>query len=143
LGLLDTEFTDFQVLNDGPDYSGNVFVRSPHVTGLLRGNYRIELPGDSGPSLLLGADYRWMSSQVHFTTNQDNPLLGTSPFSVLNARVSLESNDQKLLLTAYVNNALNVKYRAHTLPAARDASGAAVTWSDPWTAGVSLTARWY
>ncbi|HKO90550.1 MAG TPA: TonB-dependent receptor, partial [Polyangiaceae bacterium] len=143
LGLLDTEFTDFQVLNNGPDYSGNVFVRSPLVTGLLRGNYRLELPGDSGPSLLFGADYRWMSRQVHFTTNQDNPLLGTSPFSVLNARVSFESNDQKLLLTAYINNALNVKYRAHTLPATRDASGAAVTWSDPWTAGVSLTARWY
>ena len=31
LGLLDTKFTDFQVLNGGANYSGNQFVRSPHV----------------------------------------------------------------------------------------------------------------
>lgn len=141
VGLLETEFTDFTVLNTTNDYSGNSFVRSPLLTVVLRGSYRVPL--GAGPSLLLGADYRGLTRQVHFTTNQDNPLLGTSPFSVVNARVSLQSDDEKLLLTAYVNNLLNVKYRAHTLPGAQGATGSSVQWSEPTTVGASLTVRWY
>jgi iron complex outermembrane receptor protein len=143
IGLLDTEFTDFKVLNGGPDYSGNQFVRSPHLTTLLRAEYRITLPSDSPPSLILGADWRYTSKQFHFTTNQDEPLLGSDAFSVVNARVSLVTNDEKLMLTAYATNLLDAEYRAHTLPAARDASGASVTWGDPRIVGASLTTRWF
>jgi iron complex outermembrane receptor protein len=143
LGLLDTEFTDFHVLNGGPDYSGNEFVRSPHVTALVRADYRVPLPVASAPSLSVAADWHYLSRQFHFTTNQDNRLLGSDPYSVLNARVTLASNDEKLALMGYVSNLLDSKYRAHTLPAARDATGAPVTWGDPRTFGVSVTGRWY
>ena len=61
----------------------------------------------------------------------------------MNARITLASDDEKLLLTFYVNNLLNVSYRAHTLPAAQGATGSAVTWSDPLTVGASITSRWY
>jgi iron complex outermembrane recepter protein len=143
LGLLDTEFSDFHVLNGGPNYSGNEFVRSPHVTALGHAEYRIPLPVANEPSLLLNADVRYASRQFHFTTNQDNPLLGSKSYAVVNARVTFATNDEKLLLTGYVNNLFDRRYRAHTLPAARDATGAPVTWSDPVTVGVSATARWY
>lgn len=143
LGLLDTEFTKFRVLNGGPDYSGNSFVRSPHVTLLVRGDYRIPLPVAGTPSLVLASDLRYVSRQVHFTTNQDDPLLGTQPFTILNARVSFVTEDEKLVISGYANNVLDEMYRAHTLPAARDATGALVTWSDPLTVGASITTRWY
>jgi iron complex outermembrane receptor protein len=143
LGLLDTEFTDFQVLNGGPDYSGNEFVRSPHVTALVYADYRIPLPIGNQPSLILGADWHYWSHQFHFTTNQDDPLLGADAFSILNARASYESSDEKLLVTAYVNNATDTKYRAHTLPGTSGSSGNAVSWGDPVSVGGSLTLRWY
>jgi iron complex outermembrane receptor protein len=143
LGLLDTEFTDFQVLNNGPDYSGNEFVRSPHVTLLARADYRVPLPILDEPFLGFGGDVRYLSRQMHFTTNQDTRLLQTAPFANVNARISLASADEKLALTGYAQNLLDIRYRQHTLPATRNATGSNVTWSDPLTLGVSLTSRWY
>lgn len=89
------------------------------------------MPIDPAPSLLFGGDWRYTSKQVHFTTNQDNPLLGSGAYSVVNARVSVTTNDEKLTLTGYVTNLLQAEYRAHTLPAARDATGAPVQWGEP------------
>jgi iron complex outermembrane receptor protein len=143
LGLLSTEFTDFQVLNGGPDYSGNEFVRSPHVTALVFADFRIPLPIGKTPSLILGADWHYWSHQYHFTTNQDDPLLGSDAFSILNARVSYESHDEKLLLTAYANNLTDTRYRAHTLPGTSGSTGDAVSYGDPISVGGSLTLRWY
>jgi iron complex outermembrane receptor protein len=70
-------------------------------------------------------------------------LLQTAPFTNVNARISLASADEKLLLTGYAQNLLDLRYRQHTLPATRNATGSNVTWSDPLTVGVSLTSRWY
>lgn len=143
VGLLDTKFTDFQVLNNGPSYSGNQFVRSPHLSTLLRAEYRIPLPFASRPSLVLGADWRHQSRQFHFTTNQTDPLLQTGAFSLVNARIAIASADEKLILTVYANNIGDVHYRAHSLPAARNATGAVAIWGDPRTYGVSLISRWW
>lgn len=143
LGLLDTEFTDFTVLNGGPDYSGNRFVRSPSLTTLLRGNWSIPLPGDRQPIVHLSGDWRYQSRQVHFTTNQDNPLLQSRPWSNINLRLSLKSHDEKLILTGYVNNLLNAKTLSHSLPGAQGSTGAVAIWGEPITFGGFLTARWY
>ncbi len=143
LGLLDTEFTDFVVRNGGPDNSGNSFVRSPAVTTLLRGNWEIPLPGDRAPIIHLSGDWRYQSRQVHFTTNQDNPLLQTAPFSIVNLRLSLKSHDEELILTGYVNNALDKQFISHSLPGAQGATGAVTIWGDPLTVGAWLTAKWY
>jgi iron complex outermembrane receptor protein len=143
LGLLDTEFTDFTVLNGGPSYDGNDFVRSPHVTALIRADYRIPLPIGRTPSLTLAADWRYQSRQLHFVTNQQDPLLQSPAFALLNARIAVASNDEKLIVTAYANNLLDVEYRNHSLPGARNATGATAIWGEPRTFGASLISRWY
>jgi iron complex outermembrane receptor protein len=143
VGLLDTEFTDFTVLNGGPDYSGNRFVRSPSLTTLLRANWEIPLPGERQPVVHLSGDWRYTSRQVHFTTNQTNPLLQTRPFSNINLRLSLKSYDEKVILTGYVNNVLDSQVVSHSLPGAQGSTGAVTYWSDPLTVGGWVTVRWY
>lgn len=144
IGLLDTEFTKFVVSNTDTDNSGNRFVRSPTFTSFLRVQGEIPLPlGNRPPTLIPTLDWRYTSKQVHFTTNQDDPLLGTKAFSMVNAQLSLASNDEKLLLTGWVKNLLDVEYISHSLPAAAGATGAVTMASDPRTFGVSLTSRWY
>jgi iron complex outermembrane receptor protein len=137
LGLLKTEFTDFDVLNGGGDYSGNEFVRSPHVTAQLAADYKIPLAG--GNKLVLAGDVRYTSKQYYYTTNQDNPLLGEDAYAISNARISYVTLHDALTLTAYVNNIGDTKYRNHALPGAAGASGAVTYWGARRTGGVSLT----
>ena len=141
LGLLDAEFTDFVVLNGGPDYSGNKFVRSPKVTTLLRAD--VTLPVSSQANLVLGGDWRYQSRQFHYTTNQDNPLLRQDGYSLVNARITLQDAEEKLSLVLYANNLTDVRYRNHTLPGATGATGSPVFWADPRTFGVALISRWW
>jgi len=143
LGLLDTKFTDFQVLNNGPNYSGNQFVRSPHVSSLVRADYRIPFGSGNVPKLVVAGDWHFTSRQFHFVTNQNDPLLQTPATSLINARVALVSADDKVSLTLYGDNLTDVRYRAHSLPGATGATGDVAIWADPLTAGVSLLARWW
>jgi iron complex outermembrane recepter protein len=143
VGILYTEFTDFQILNGGGNFSGNEFVRSPHFSTLLRADYRFPFELFGGTHLLAGGDWRYQSKQYFFTTNQSDPLLGEGGYSLVNARVSLVSPDEKLTLTAYANNLLDENYRNHALPGAAGATGAVTFWGEPRTVGVSLTARWW
>jgi iron complex outermembrane receptor protein len=143
LGLLDTKFTDFHALNGGPNYSGNQFVRSPHVNSIVRADYRVALGSGSVPSLVLAGDWHYTSRQFHFATNQADPLLQTAAYSLVNARIALVSHDEKLSLTLYADNLTDVRYRAHSLPGAAGSTGDVAIWADPLTIGVSLLARWW
>jgi len=143
LGLLDTKFTDFQVLNGGPNYSGNQFVRSPHVSSIVRADYRIPLGSGVAPHLVLAGDWHYTSRQFHFVTNQTDPLLQTPAYSLINGRVALVSADDKVSLTLYADNLTDVRYRQHSLPGAAGATGDVAIWADPLTVGVSLLARWW
>lgn len=141
VGYLNTKFTDFKVFNSDQDYSNkSEFVRAPRWSTLFRADYRIPI---ARQALVLAGDWRFQTKQYHFTTNQDNPLLGQGAYSLVNARVSLVSADEKVTLTFYANNLLDEKYRNHSLPGARNATGAVTFYGDPLTVGVSLTTRWW
>jgi iron complex outermembrane receptor protein len=143
LGLLDTKFTDFQVLNGGTNYSGNQFVRSPHLDTMVLADYRIALGAGRVPSLVLAGDWHFTSRQFHYSTNQTDPLLQTPAFSLFNARIALVSPDEKVSLTLYAYNLANTAYRLHSLPGAAGATGDVAIWGEPRTVGLSLLARWW
>ena len=142
LGLLDAKYTDFQVLN-GPNYSGNQFVRSPHVDSILTANLRIPLGPGRTPRLVISGDWHFQSRQFHYANNQTDPFLQTPAFSLINARAALVSPDEKVSLTVYSNNLADVHYRQHSGSGAAGATGDVVDWGDPRTVGVSLLARWW
>ena len=143
LGLLDTRYTDFKVLNNGPNYSGNQFVRSPHVSSILVADYRIPLGSEHAPKLVLAGDWHYTSHQFDYATNQSDPLLQTPAYSLFNARVGLTTADEKLSLTLYSDNVGDVRIRMHSLPGATSANGDVAIWGDPRTVGVSAVARWW
>jgi iron complex outermembrane recepter protein len=143
LGLLDTKFTDFHVLNGGPNYSGNQFVRSPHVTFVILADYRIPLGSGRAPSLVFAGDWHFTSHQFDYATNQTDPLLQTPAYSLVNGRVALVSPDEKVSLTLYADNIGDVRVRSHSLPGAANATGDVAIWGDPRLLGVSLLARWW
>jgi iron complex outermembrane recepter protein len=143
LGLLDAKYTNFQVLNGGPNYSGNQFVRSPHVSSILSAHLPIPLGPGRAPKLVLAGDWHFQSRQFHYANNQTDPFLQTPAFSLINARVALVSYDDKLSLTLYSDNLANVYYRQHSGSGATGATGDVVDWGDPRTVGLSLLARWW
>jgi iron complex outermembrane recepter protein len=143
LGLLDTKYTSFQALNGGPNYSGNQFVRSPHVDSIVIADYRVPLGSGRVPSLVFAGDWHFTSRQFDYATNQTDPLLQTPAYSLINGRIALVSPDEKVSLTLYADNLTDVRYRLHSLPGAAGATGDVAIWADPLTVGVSLIARWW
>jgi iron complex outermembrane receptor protein len=143
LGLLDTKFTNFQVLNGGTNYSGNQFVRSPHVSTILVADYRVPLGPGRVPKLVFAGDWHFQSRQFFYATNQTDPLLQAPAYSLINGRIALVSPDDKVSLTLYADNLADVRYRQHALPGAAGSTGDVAIWGDPRTIGISLLARWW
>ncbi len=143
LGLLNTRYTNFQVVNGGPNYSGNQFVRSPHVSSVFLADYRVSLGSQAAPRLFIAGDWHYQSRQFDYATNQTDPLLQTPPYSLINARIGLTSADERLSLTFYSDNLTDVRVRLHSLPGATGATGDVAIWADPRTFGVSAVARWW
>jgi iron complex outermembrane receptor protein len=141
LGLLDAKFTEFTALYGGTDYSGNRLVRAPKVSSLLRAD--VTLPIDAPFNLIVGADWRYQSRQFFYTTGQTDPLLQQNAYSIVNARITFQSPDEKLSLVLYANNLLDVRYKNHALPGSAGATGDTVYWADPRTIGASLISRWW
>jgi len=141
LGLLDAKFTDFTALYGGANYTGNRLVRSPKVSTLLRAD--VILPLGAPVNLILGGDWRYQSKQFFYTTNQTDPLLWQSAYSLVNAHVTFQSADEKVSLVLYANNLLDLRYKNHTLPGAAGATGDVVYWADPRTIGATLISRWW
>jgi iron complex outermembrane receptor protein len=152
VGLLYTEFDEFQVLNGGANLAGNQFVRSPHLTLNIGANYTLPL-GDSG-KLDFAADARYTSLQYYYVTPQDtaNRALLTQPgYTLANAHITYTSPDDRISVTAFVNNVLDTTYRNHALPAYVAANtvpgnmvgvpGDIVQFGDPRTYGGSLIVR--
>jgi len=143
LGLLHTKYTSFNVLNGGANLAGAQFVRSPHVTLNVGGDYTVPL-GKAG-KLQLEADARYTSLQYYYVTPQDtvNRYLLTQPgYTLANARITWTNADDRISLSTFVNNIGNVRYRNHALPAAAPGvTGDIVQWSDPRTWGASAIYR--
>ncbi|HSH97520.1 MAG: TonB-dependent receptor [Methylophilaceae bacterium] len=143
IGLLETKFDDFDILNGGGNRDGNQFVRSPHFSSLLAADYKIPL--DNGRKVVVGGDWRYLGDQFYFVDPQNNPLLNQEAYSIVNARVTYSTAKDRVAVTGYVNNLTDENYHNHALPGARAgavaATGAATYWANPRTAGISVTLR--
>lgn len=138
LGWLDTEFKDFE--DSSGDYSGNKFVRSPEFSGVINLDYRIGL--NNGDDVVLGTDWNYVTKFYFYTNNQTDPNLAQDPYALGNVRLSYVTADNKVNVTAYVNNVTDELYKAHTLPGTQGATGSTVYWAEGRSGGLSFTTRW-
>ena len=145
VGLLYTRFDEFQVNNGGANLAGNQFVRSPHLTLNLGANYTVPL-GAAG-KLDFNGDLRYTSLQHYYVTPQDpvnRPILSQPGYTLANARVTYTTANERISVSAFVNNLLDTTYRNHALPAYSAATGVlgdVVQYGDPRTFGGSLIVR--
>ena len=145
LGLLDTEYKTFQVLNGGANLAGAQFVRSPKVTLNAGASYSFAV-GDLG-RIELAADARYTSRQYYYVTPQDKVnryYLTQKPYTLTNVRVTYTTRDERISVTGFVNNLFDVRYLNHALPGANPAlgvTGDTVAWADPLTAGGAVIFR--
>lgn len=145
LGLLDTEYKQFQVLNGGANLAGARFVRSPKVTLNAGASYSFAL-ADLG-RIELAADARYQSRQFYYVTPQDTVnryYLTQKPYTLTNVRITYTTKSENLSVTGFVNNVFDVRYLNHALPganAAQGVTGDTVAWADPLTAGAAVVFR--
>ncbi|AGH50880.1 TonB-dependent receptor [Sphingomonas sp. MM-1] len=145
LGLLDTEYKKFQVLNGGANLAGARFVRSPKVTLNAGASYSFAL-ADLG-RIELAADARYQSRQFYYVTPQDTVnryYLTQKPYTLTNLRITYTTNDEAVSISGFINNLFDVRYLNHSLPGANPAlgvTGDTVAWADPLTAGGSVIFR--
>lgn len=143
-GWLNTEFV--QYTTGGISYSGNHFVRSPHLSDVFNGDYRLALA--NGNDLLFGTDWKYQSRYYFYTNDQVDANVTQAGYTLGDARVSYVVG--KITLTAYVNNLTDKIYKQHTLlqtnstapfPSSIYLGGDTVSWSQGRIAGASVTAR--
>jgi iron complex outermembrane receptor protein len=145
VGLLYTKFDSFQVVNGGANYSGNQFVRSPHLTLNVGGTYTIPLV--TAGKIELEADARYTSLQYFYVNVQDTTnryLLDQPAYTLANARITWTAPNDRLSASFYVDNFLNTVYRNHALPAYSPTTGVygdIVQYGDRRTVGGSLIYR--
>lgn len=145
VGILDTKYDSLNVVNGGANLSGARFVRAPKLT--LNGGASYTIPAGKSGSVELQADARYTSLQYYYITPQDtvNRYLLTQPgYTIANARINFTSADNRVTVSAYIDNLFDVNFRNHALPQANPAQGITgdtVEWSDPRTYGVSVIFR--
>lgn len=136
VGLLHTEFTDYQSGSD--DYSGNRFVRAPSVSATFNIEYRYPL--EIGGYLIPQTDWSYRSRQYFFANNQTDSVLQEGGYTLGNASLAWESSDEKLRVSLYSQNITDRKYVNHSLPTTF--GGNAIFFGEPRTFGLSVTTRW-
>lgn len=136
LGLLSTEYKDYFDAREG-DLSGRSFARAPNVSAVLGGSYKISLPKGA---LVLGGDINTRSN-FHFSTPQAyNPRQQHAGFTLVNLRASYIFPDERIKLTAFVDNATDKDYWQATQNGANNTVGRAM--AAPRTVGASLQFDW-
>lgn len=149
LAYLDTEYTDFEDRNPSTgilvgDYSGNAFARAPKSTVALGADYTILL--SVGGKVVVGGDVSYRSREFFLANRQekaDEKRMSQEGYSLVNARLSYFTQDEKYSVTGFVNNLTDKRYQVHGRPngsAALDQF--VIVYGDPRTAGVSFTARY-
>jgi iron complex outermembrane receptor protein len=139
---LNTKFTEYTT--GGINYAGNNFVRSPHLSVVFDGDYRLHLP--NGADLLIGTDWRYTSRYYFYSNDQIDPNVVQQGYTLGDARLSYIVH--KVTFTAYVNNVTDKIYKEHTLletnstapaPSGIYLGGDAVSWSEGRIVGGSFT----
>lgn len=145
VGILDTKYDQLQVVNGGANLSGARFVRAPKLTLNGGASYTILLAGSG--SIELEADARYTSLQYYYITPQDltnRYLLAQPGYTLANARISYTTANERVTVSAYVDNLFDVEFRNHALPQnnpAQAINGDTVEWGDPRTYGGSVIFR--
>ena len=141
---LNTKFTEYTT--GGISYAGNNFVRSPHLSIVLDGDYHWRLP--NGNELVLATDWRYTSRYYFYSNDQVDPNVVQQGYTLGDVRLSYDI--RKVTFTAYVNNVTDKIYKQHTLletnstaPAPSNVylGGDAVSWSEGRIVGGSFTVR--
>jgi iron complex outermembrane receptor protein len=143
LGLLYTKFDQLtsNVSFANFDFSGDQFVRSPHINTMLQADYR--LPVWNGGSVVFGGDARYQSKQYYYVNFQNYPQTGQGGYTLLNGRVSYNTPKDRDTISLFVNNLANKVYLAHAGVVNQTAfqTGWGATWGAPRTVGVSYVSR--
>ncbi|MRW90682.1 TonB-dependent receptor plug domain-containing protein [Duganella sp. FT80W] len=141
VGILRTQFDQFDIQNNGGNRNGNEFVRSPHLTALLAADYRIPLA--NGGKVVLSADIRYTSKQFYYVDPQNDTryLLNQPGYSLLNARASYTLPGGNHVFTLYSNNLGDKVYKNHTLTTyvPGTTNGDTIYWGQRRTVGGSYT----
>ena len=141
---LNTKFTEYTT--GGISYAGNNFVRSPHLSIVLDGDYHWRLP--NGNELVLASDWRYTSRYYFYSNDQVDPNVVQQGYTLGDVRLSYDI--RKVTFTAYVNNVTDKIYKQHTLletnstapaPSNIYLGGDAVSWSEGRIVGGSFTVR--
>lgn len=137
LGLLNTEYKEY-LDGRGGDFSGNSFARAPSISAVLGGSYKFNLPKGS---LVLGGDVNTRSN-FHFSSiDPHNPVQQHAGYTLVNLRASYIFPDERIKLTAYVDNATDKDYWQATQNTANsNLVGRAM--AAPRTVGASLQFDW-
>lgn len=104
LSYLDAEYKSF-INSDGIDVSGNTINHAPEFKTNLGFQY-VHTLGNSG-SISLRGEHQYQSRI--FFTETNNDLLGQKGYHNVNARLTYKTLNEKLKLTAFVNNLTNKK----------------------------------
>lgn len=149
LAYLDTEYTDFADRNPTTgalvgDYSGNAFARAPKHTAAVGFDYSIPL--SVGGKVVVGADASYRSREYFLANRQekaDEKRMSQEAYTLVNARLSYFTQDEKYSVSTFVNNLTDKKYLVHGRPNGNAALDQfVIVYGDPRTVGVSFTARY-
>lgn len=145
LSYLDTEYKNFKNVNPTTgvvtgDYSGNSFVRSPKHVVALGGDYTF--PFFNGSKLIAAGDISYRSKEYFLADRQSEDTLSQDAYTIGNARLTWVNSNDKVSLTAFVNNFTDRKYQVHGRPNGAVGSGQyVITYGNPRFAGLNLTIR--
>lgn len=114
LGLLDTKYTEFPNCKSGVDCSGNQFVRAPHVTASIAGDYTFDL----GHGHRIVAETNWSyRSHLYFNAGTQAAPLEQGPKWLGNASLAWQlPNDIKL--SVFARNVTNSHAASTIIPSA-------------------------
>ncbi|SDG53720.1 MULTISPECIES: TonB-dependent receptor [unclassified Duganella] len=141
VGILRTEFDQFDIQNNGGNRNGNEFVRSPHLTALLAADYRIPLA--NGGKIVLSGDVRYTSKQFYYVDPQNTAryLLNQPGYSLINARASYTLPGGNHIFTLYSSDLGDKVFKNHTLTTyvPGTTNGDTIYWGARRTIGGSYT----
>lgn len=144
---LDTRYDDYTTGTPGvttgsaafADYSGNQFVRSPHLSQVVSADYR--LPLQNGDAVVFSTDWKYQSKQYYYGNDQIHAVYAQGGYTVGNARLSYVTG--KLTFTGYVDNVTDKLYKIHsgTVSTTYYNNSNTVNWSTGRTIGASATVK--
>ena len=114
LGLIDTKYTEFPDCKAGVDCSGNQFVRAPHVTASISGEYSYTLPDDSALVLETNWSYR---SHLYFNAGTQAAPMDQGPKWFGNASISYKLPNN-LKFSIFARNITNSHAASTIIPSA-------------------------